>query len=119
MNYCFLNGAAFGDCAQVYSHYERYVQLKNCSTDTTYHLNDLKLINKTGTVKSQIIPENKLIFIRSNKDCFYSEISDKLSVHNDSNRKSSCKHSHVRVSLAIFSKSNLNSFKCRELYSNS
>ena len=42
MNYCFLNGAGFGDCAQVYSHYEGYVRLKNCSTDTTYHLNDLK-----------------------------------------------------------------------------
>ena len=85
-----MNGAGFGDCAQVYSHYEGYARLENCSTDTTYHLNDLKLINKTSTVKSQLTPESKLILIRSNKDGFYSEISDKLSVCSRHRRLQGC-----------------------------
>jgi len=80
MNSCFLNGAGFGDCAETYKKDKGFYKLKTCCRDTEIHLKNLKLINKTSSVKSQIISENKLILLRSNKDSVYSEIAEELSI---------------------------------------
>ena len=80
MNSCFLNDGGFGDCSAKYSVYSGYFQLKNCNANTEIQLNNLKLINSMSSVRSQIVPESKLILLRSKKDCFYSELSNELSI---------------------------------------
>ena len=58
MNSRFLNGAGFGDCAETYKKDKGFYKLKACCRDTEIHLKNLKLINKTSSVKSQIISKN-------------------------------------------------------------
>ena len=80
MNSCFLNEGGFGDCAENYKHFKGLYKLNTCNRDTEIHMNNLKLIKKTSSVKSQILAENQLILLRSNKDSFYSDITVGLSI---------------------------------------